>query len=318
MFGRKASTTRRLWKDAPDPGDVEVIPDPHPDAELAASVLRRVLVEVGGEDVAGFDVAVAVSVSPLTFTLEALWRGVADATADVILNRWNAGHTVPRVHAELDEEGRIRVCADSTLVSNSGVTVQQLDEWMRRALAGVSALGAYLSTRWTEGAEPVGSPDLPVASGDITALVTDDNRYGLRGGRTPAVLLPRLRGGEQATEVKDAGASGRRGNGYLRFPSGPDVVLHDGTLTVTDSVPLGETDADTVDWLCALCGRANAAPGGVVSVVDSGPGGTMLTCAVHRPVGSGLSDSQAADIVTRDRQVVVEALRLLLAEVTDA
>lgn len=337
MFGRKSSKTRRQWKDAPDPGAVDVLPDPRPDADLASSVLQRVLVEVGGENVRGFDVTAGVTTGPLTFTVEALWHGVAgeDAGVDTALNRWNAGHTVPRARAELDEDGRVRVRADSTLTCGAGVTVQQLDEWMRRGLAGFTALGEFLDARWPS-AEVVGdegdeddeegeaSGDADVATGDITALVTDGNRYGLLGGRTPAVLLPRLADavagdGGESTEVRESGASGRRGNGYLRFGSGPDVALHDGTLTVTDGVALGAVDADTLDWLHALCGRVNALPGGVVAVADGAAGedaGTVLTCAVHRPVGSGLSDAQVAHVVAWDRSAVAGTLRLLLAEVT--
>ena len=123
MFGRKSSKTRRQWKDAPDPGAVDVLPDPRPDADLASSVLQRVLVEVGGENVRGFDVTAGVTTGPLTFTVEALWHGVAgeDAGVDTALNRWNAGHTVPRARAELDEDGRVRVRADSTLTCGAGV-----------------------------------------------------------------------------------------------------------------------------------------------------------------------------------------------------
>jgi hypothetical protein len=341
MFGRKSSKTRRQWKDAPDPGTVEVLPDPIPDADLASSVLQRVLVEVGGDNVAGFDVTAGVATGPLTFTVEALWHGIAGdgGGVDTALNRWNARHTVPRAHAELDEDGRVRVRADSTLTCGAGVTVQQLDEWMRRGLAGFTALGEFLDARWPS-VEVIGddddddddddgevgdSGDADVASGDITALVTDGNRYGLLGGRTPAVLLPRLadavtnRDGGESTEVRESGASGRRGNGYLRFGSGPDVALHDGTLTVTDGVALGAVDADTLDWLHALCGRVNALPGGVVAVADGSAGegtGTVLTCAVHRPVGSGLSDAQVAHVVGWDRSAVAGTLRLLLAEVT--
>lgn len=346
MFGRKSPTTKRQWRDAPDPGDVDVLPDPRPDAGLAVTVLRRVLVEVGGtgDTVAGFDVTPVVTAEPLTFTVDALWHGIAGHAGagadsgvgggvDTVLNRWNAGHTVPRAHAELDADGRVRVRADSVLTCGAGVTVRQLDEWMRRALAGMSALGEFLDARWpdtettgaegadsAEGAEGADSADsavdAAVADGDITALVTDGNRYGLLGGRTPAVLLPRLGDG---AEVKESGASGRRGNGYLRFAAGPDAALHDGTLTVTDGVALGPVDADTLDWLHALCGRANALPGGVVAVVDGGGGGANgvnLTCAVHRPVGSGLSDAQVEHAVSRDRAVVTETLRLLMAEVT--
>jgi hypothetical protein len=42
----------------------------------------------------------------------------------------------------------------------------------------------------------------------------------------------------------------------------------------------------------------------------------VLTCAVHRPVGSGLSDAQVAHVVGWDRSAVAGTLRLLLAEVT--
>lgn len=342
MFGRKRSgKTARQWKDAPDPGDVDVLPDPRPDAELATSVLRRVLVEVGGDDLAGFDVAVSAVTDPLVFTVAGRWTGTvpadAAATATAVLNRWNAGHTVPRAAVEEDAAGRLRVRADSVLGCGAGVTVQQLDEWMRRALAGLSALREYLDARWpvaeldadldadledgkadtdadTE-ADADGPAAPPVATGDITALVTDGNRYGLLGGRTPAVLLARTGTGIAGrTETKESGASGRRGNGYLRFAAGPDVALHDGTLSVTDSVALaapGGLDADTTDWLHALCNRVNAFPGGVVAVLD----GATLTCAVHRPVGSGLSDAQLSDAVTRDRVAVGETLRVLMSEI---
>lgn len=329
MFGRRSSKTARQWRDAPDPGDVDVLPDPRPDADLAATVLQRVLVEVGGDALPGFTVTVGTTADPLTCTVTGLWDATvpADAvgTLDGVLNRWNTGHTVPRTRAELDAAGQVRIRADSVLGCGAGVTVQQLDEWMRRALAGFSALGEFLGARWpdAEDAEDVGDvtgpaaePAVEPAAGDVTALVTAGNPYGLLGGRTPAVLLPRIGTGIAGrTEVKEAGASGRRGNGYLRFAAGPDVALHDGTLSVTDSVALaapGGLDADTVDWLHALCGRANALPGGVVAVVD----GETLTCAVHRPVGSGLSDAQLADTVTRDRVAVGETLRLLMGEIT--
>ncbi|WP_297008255.1 YbjN domain-containing protein [uncultured Corynebacterium sp.] len=335
MFGRKRPRARRQWKDAPDPGTVDVLPDPRPEADLASSVLQRVLVEVGGGNVEGFTVSARATTGPLTFTVDALWHGIAGDGVDASLNRWNAGHTVPRAHAELDEEGRVRVRADSALTCGAGVTVQQLDEWMRRGLAGFTALGEYLVARWPaaedvedDDADAEGADDAPAASGDITALVTDGNQYGLLGGRTPAVLLPRLAeavkraaksgDGGESTEVRESGASGRRGNGYLRFASGPDVALHDGTLTVTDGVSLGAVDADTLDWLHALCGRVNALPGGVVAVADGaadGGEGTVLTCAAHRPVGSGLSDAQVSHVMARDRQVVAETLRLLMSEI---
>lgn len=318
MFGsKKAAKTHRQWKDAPDPGTVEIIPDARPDAGSVNAVLRRVLAEVGGEAVPGFDVTAEATTEPLTFTVDGLWlRSVDEDLADTTLNRWNVGHTVPRAHAELDAEGRVRVRADSQLVCGAGVTIRQLDEWVRRALAGFTALGDFLGQRWpdaeiVEGAGQVTSAgqEAPTADGDITALVTPGNRHGLLGGRTPAVLLPRLGDG---TEIKEPGASGRRGNGYMRFDVGPSVALHDGTLTVTDGVELGTLDLDTAEWLHRLCGRMNALSGGVVSVVE----GTSLTCAVHRPVGSGLSDAQLADAVSRDRAAVAETLGILLAEVT--
>lgn len=343
MFGRgKAPKTARRWKDAPDPGTVGVLSDARPDADLAATVLRRVLAEVGGDEVTGFEVTASVTADPLIFTVEALWCGVladsaetavgSETTAgrvDTVLNRWNAGHTVPRAHAGLDSEGRLRVRADSALTCGAGVTVQQLDEWVRRALAGLTALGEFLGERWPdalttgEGYDDAGpdgeAPGPPVADGDITALVTEGNRYGLLGGSTPPVLLPRVGLGiDGRTEVREPGVSGRRGNSYLRFAAGPDVALHDGTLTVSDGASLGRVDADTTEWLHSLCGRMNALTGNVVSVVDSAVGGVTLTCAAHRPVGSGLSDAQLADAVTRDRVAVGETLRILLAEITGA
>lgn len=339
MFGRKSSKTRRQWKDAPDPGTESIAPARHPDAEAASSVVRRVFVEVGGEDVADFDVEVSATTGPLTVRLEAVWHGTvapaaesgAGSGVDTALNRWNAGHTVPRAYARLDDSGQILVCADSVMTCGVGVTVQQLDEWMRRALAGLSALREYLGQRWPgaetdaeddtgiddAGTDAVAAPTGPVADGDITALVVDDNPYGLLGGKPPAVLLPRI-GAEVVgrTEVKESGASGRRGNGYLRFADGPDVALHDGTLSVSSGIALGtpgSLDPDTVDWLHALCGRVNALPGSVVAVFD----GANLTCAVHRPVGSGLSDAQLTDAVTRDRVAVRETVLMLLSEIRD-
>ncbi|MDN6476454.1 YbjN domain-containing protein [Corynebacterium variabile] len=326
MFGRKSSKTRRQWKDAPDPGTESIAPARHPDAEAASSVVRRVFVEVGGEDVADFDVDVSATTGPLTVRLEAVWHGTVAPTAglgagsgvDTALNSWNAGHTVPRAYARLDDSDQIRVCADSVMTCGAGVTVQQLDEWMRRALAGLSALREYLGQRWPGAAtDAVAAPVGQVADGDITALVVDGNPYGLLGGKTPAVLLPRI-GVEVVgrTEVKESGVSGRRGNGYLRFADGPDVALHDGTLSVSSGIALGtpgSLDPDTVDWLHALCGRVNALPGSVVAVFD----GANLTCAVHRPVGSGLSDAQLTDAVTRDRVVVRETVLMLLSEIRE-
>lgn len=356
MFGRKkAGKTQRLWKEAPDPGNISIAPDAIPDAALAATVLRRVLVEVGGDEVADFALTVQVRADPLTFVVDARWEGAiavlgdGDAEAAVVLedaaitlNQWNSQHTVPRLYAEIEgtesadsadstdggeSSAQIRVCANSELSCGAGVTVQQLDEWMRRALAGVTAAGEFLDARWPDALDEVPedaegpeddraantAEESPIADGDITALIVEGNRYGLLGGRTPALILPRLGDG---TEVREAGASGRRGNGYLRFAAGPDVALHDGVMSISDSLVLGEVSSDLSGWLHILCDRMNAQPGGVVSVVDNSPSGTALTCALHRPVGSGLSDAQVEDAVTRGRAAVALCTRLLLAEVT--
>ncbi|AWT26939.1 hypothetical protein Csp1_21860 [Corynebacterium provencense] len=361
MFGRRKAPGRsrrtvRQWRHAPDPGETEILPSPQVDPHAASAVLHRVLTEIGGDrpvtQVGGFAVATTVRTAPLTFALEGLWEGQSDSDSGKLLTlagTWNAGHTVPRAQVGVDRSGRVTVTADSELVCGVGVTVQQLDEWLRRALAGFSAFGSFLAERGLQtvaggdraggdragesgdrqpdavpvDAVPVDAVLEEVAHGDVTAAVTPGNRFGLVGGRTPAVLLARIGTSlEGRTEHREPGASGRRGNGYLRFAAGADVALHDGTLSVTDGVTLGspgsggpESDDDTNDveeWLRALCNRVNTLPGGVVAVFDRG----TLTCAVHRPVGSGLSDAQLDDAVSRDRRAVGEMLRLMAAEIS--
>jgi hypothetical protein len=346
VFGRKKHRkTRREWQDAPDPGKEEVVPDGHPEPRLVRSVVQRVLAEAGCaaapvgsseiHTVAGpFAVTVEVDVDPLTFTVDALWEGhlpAADRSVLRALNSWNVGHTVPRVHAELDGRGTLRVRADSVLTAGAGVTVRQLDEWVRRALAGLSSLTEYLEGLWPGVAgrarEPAGVSDgMGAYDGDLRLLVTSGNRYGLAGGKTPAPSLDRMAellaaDGAPMTETREEGASGRRGNGWLR-PSEPggadaDVALHDGTLSVTAGASLGAVDEHTADWVRSLCGATNALPGGVVAVLgEDATGSATVTCAVHRPVGAGLSDAQLSDALRRDRSLVGRRFRELSGEIT--
>jgi hypothetical protein len=44
--------------------------------------------------------------------------------------------------------------------------------------------------------------------------------------------------------------------------------------------------------------------------------GATLTCALHRPVGSGLSEAQLTDVLRHDRDLVWRRYRELSAEIT--
>ncbi len=343
MFGRKKQRkTRREWQDAPDPGKDEVAPDPHAEPRLVTSVVQRVLAEAGCPAASSgasevrtatgpFEVTVAVDVAPLAFSVDALWTGELPATDRSVLhalNEWNVGHTVPRVHAELDGRGMLRVRADSVLTAGAGVTVRQLDEWVRRALAGLSSLAEFLTGQWPDAHAPSPEADdvsagMGAYTGDLRLLVTPGNRYGLAGGPTPAVSLDRMAAalatdGMQTTATREEGASGRRGNGWLRpTGTGADTALHDGALSVTAGAALGEIDGPTADWVMSLCGATNMLPGGVVAVLGTAAGtGATLTCALHRPVGSGLSEAQLADVLRHDRDLVWRRYRELSAEIT--
>ncbi|WP_010120035.1 YbjN domain-containing protein [Corynebacterium nuruki] len=349
MFGRKKQRkTRREWQDAPDPGKDEVAPDSHAEPRQVTSVVQRVLAEAGCPAAPSgasevrtatgpFEVTVAVDVAPLAFSVDALWTGELPATDRSVLhalNEWNAGHTVQRVHAELDGRGTLRVRADSVLTAGAGVTVRQLDEWVRRALAGLSSLAEFLAAQWPDVHAPFPEADdvstgMGAYTGDLRLLVTPGNRYGLAGGPTPAVSLDRMAAcltadGVRTTATREEGASGRRGNGWLR-PTGPDggpgtgadIALHDGALSVTAGAALGEIDGPTADWVMSLCGATNVLPGGVVAVLGTAAGaGATLTCALHRPVGSGLSEAQLAEVLHHDRDLVWRRYRELGAEIT--
>jgi hypothetical protein len=343
MFGRKKQRkTRREWQDAPDPGKDEVAPDPHAEPRLVTSVVQRVLAEAGCPAAPSgasevrtatgpFEVTVAVDVAPLAFSVDALWTGELPATDRSVLhalNEWNVGHTVPRVHAELDGRGMLRVRADSVLTAGAGVTVRQLDEWVRRALAGLSSLAEFLAGQWPDASAPSPEADdvsagMGAYTGDLRLLVTPGNRYGLAGGPTPAVSLDRMAAalsadGVQTTAAREEGASGSRGNGWLRpTGTGADTALHDGALSVTAGAALGEIDGPTADWVMSLCGATNMLPGGVVAVLGTAAGtGATLTCALHRPVGSGLSEAQLTDVLRHDRDLVWRRYRELSAEIT--
>lgn len=345
MFGRKKHRkTRREWQDAPDPGKEEVVPDRNAEPRLVRSVMQRVLAEAGctatpsgssevHTTASRFTVTLAVDVAPLAFSVDALWNGrlpATDRSALGILNNWNVGHTVPRVHAELDGRGSLRVRADSVLTAGAGVTVRQLDEWVRRALAGLTSLSEFLDGQWPGVSHPVRDADgvsngMGAYTGDLRVLVTAGNRYGLAGGKTPAVTLGRMAAllaadGVETTATREEGAPGRRGNGWLRpvdTGTGADVALHDGALSVTAGAVLGEVDGQTADWVRSLCGASNLLPGGVVAVLGkAADGAATLTCALHRPVGAGLSDAQLADALRHDRDLVWSRFRELSSEIT--
>jgi hypothetical protein len=88
-------------------------------------------------------------------------------------------------------------------------------------------------------------------------------------------------------------------------------------LSVTAGAALGEIDGPTADWVMSLCGATNMLPGGVVAVLGTAAGtGATLTCALHRPVGSGLSEAQLTDVLRHDRDLVWRRYRELSAEIT--
>ena len=128
----------------------------------------------------------------------------------------------------------------------------------------------------------------------------------------------------ETVSIKENGASGRRGNGYVRTvgAAAPDIALHDGTLTVTTGAAFGdagEVPAEALDWLRAVCGQVNTDPDGVVSVVtgDSGDSGdVIMTSALHRPVGAGMHDAQLAAVLATARAQVGTRFDGLVAEVT--
>ena len=278
------------------------------------------------------DAAVLLGRSPLSLVLSADWDGVLDGDAEEhrrVLNDWNARHTVPRAVAVLDVDGDARVHLDSVMDCSAGVSPAQVDEWVRRALAGLSQVTEFLDEQFPDadaegGEDPdagadadTGGSDAP-GTADSTALVAGEP---LTLDRIAAVVPG------ETVSIKENGASGRRGNGYVRTAgaAAPDIALHDGTLTVTTGAAFGdagEVPAEALDWLRAVCGQVNTDPDGVVSVVtgdsgDSGDSGdVIMTSALHRPVGAGMHDAQLAAVLATARAQVGARFDGLVAEVT--
>ena len=340
------------------------------DAAEVSAELRRALVRVGcdftqqgaeGADgaavtdadtrevlllqVEDMDAAVLLGRSPLSLVLSADWDGVLDGDAEEhrrVLNDWNARHTVPRAVAVLDVDGDARVHLDSVMDCSAGVSPAQVDEWVRRALSGLSQVTEFLDEQFPDAArveledaaeEP--SEDADAEGGEDPDAGADADTGGSDAPDTAdstalvagePVTLDRIAAvvpGETVS-IKENGASGRRGNGYVRTvgAAAPDIALHDGTLTVTTGAAFGdagEVPAEALDWLRAVCGQVNTDPDGVVSVVtgDSGDSGdVIMTSALHRPVGAGMHDAQLAAVLATARAQVGTRFDGLVAEVT--
>jgi hypothetical protein len=270
------------------------------------------------------DAAIVVGESPLSLTFSADWLGLPDADAvdqRRVLNDWNAHHTVPRATGVLDEDGDARVHLDTVLTCRSGVTDAQVDEWVRRALAGVSQIVEYLDETWPD----VDVVELEADRAEATAGA-DDVPDAAELAKADTVTLERIAAsvsGETVT-VQEDGASGRRGNGYIR-PVGAagaaDVALHDGTLTITSGAVFGGLESmpeGTLDWLSVVCGQLNSHPDGAVAVASvTEDGEVTVTCAVHLPVGAGLTDEQLTGTVDDGLALVGARFDALIASVTD-
>ncbi|MGO1949772.1 MAG: YbjN domain-containing protein [Mycobacteriaceae bacterium] len=324
MFGRG---NRKSHRDARDAAAPDVLTE---SAEVTAAVRRVVahigcgyspdggnVLRLGVEDV---DTSVTVETSPLALTLGAVWLGLpGEDVKDVrrVLNDWNGGHSVPRTWTAPDEDGDLRVLADTTMTCAAGVTAAQIDEWARRALAGLSELSDFLEGQWPD-AEYMEADELDDAGDETEPEPTLSALQPVTLERI-AEVIP----GKTVTTSED-GASGRRGNGFVRpvggNDAGADIALHERVMTVTAGAVFGEADADAVDWLRDVCTQASALPGGAVSVVDeAGAGdnaGVTVTCALHRPVGAGLADVQLVDAVSRDRETVERCFGELIAVIT--
>lgn len=335
------------------------------DAAEVSAELRRALVRVGcdftqqgaeGADgaavtdadtravlllqVEDMDAAVLLGRSPLSLVLSADWDGVLDGDAEEhrrVLNDWNARHTVPRAVAVLDVDGDARVHLDSAMDCSAGVGPAQVDEWVRRALAGLSQVTEFLDEQFpdaarveledaaeepSEDADAEGGedPDAGADAGGSDAPDTADSTALVAGEPVTLDRIAAVVPGETVS-IKENGASGRRGNGYVRTvgAAAPDIALHDGTLTVTTGAAFGdagEVPAEALDWLRAVCGQVNTDPDGVVSVVTGDSGDVIMTSALHRPVGAGMNDAQLAAVLATARAQVGVRFDGLVAEVT--
>ncbi|HIW92723.1 MAG TPA: YbjN domain-containing protein [Candidatus Corynebacterium avicola] len=269
------------------------------------------------------DAAVALGRSPLCLVLTADWDGVLEGErcAEVhrsVLNDWNAAHTVPRAVAVLDADGEARVHLDTVMDCSAGATPAQVDEWVRRALAGLSQVTEFLDEEYPD-ARRVGSPD-DDAQEDTEVTEVADTAELVAGEKVTLDRIAAVLPGETVS-IKEDGASGRRGNGYVRTvgAAAPDIALHDGTLAVTTGAAFGDTGEvpdDAVAWLHAVCAQVNTEPDGVVSVVTVDEGEIIMTCALHRPVGAGMGEAQLSAVITAAREQVGHRFSGLVAEVT--
>lgn len=331
MFGRRRNKRGAASADSSKaPGAAVELLDGS--AELAEE-LRRALVRVDcghsvDEDsrpvlsvqVEDMDAAVLLGSSPLSLMLSADWDGVLEGDPDhhrSVLNDWNAAHTVPRAVAVLDADGEARVHLDTVMDCSAGVSPAQVDEWVRRALAGLSQVTEFLDEEFPDARRVEPQEDHAVEDTDDEVGDTADLAAGEKVtlDRIAAVLPG------ETVSIKEDGASGRRGNGYVRTvgAAAPDIALHDGTLTVTTGAAFGdagEVPEDAPAWLRVVCAQVNTEPDGVVSVVTEDSGEIVMTCALHRPVGAGMSEVQLSAVITAARKQVGHRFSGLVAEVT--
>lgn len=334
-----------------------VFPAKHPDPALAANLLQVLIPATDHsisildgttlriEDLAceDLDVTIRVKDGPLRFEATMDWHGTLDgedfiATQETI-NAWNAEHTAPRVFGYQAGDGHIRLAADTILAAYAGVSIRQLDEWVRLTLTAVDALSHYLELHWPSAPRfpmmPQGAEQALVVSGEtadvatveekLLAFATPDNRFGLLGGPTSPVTLERIAdlfaagSGHRPQVEKDGGT----GNGVVPIGWGQanvDVALHEGTVTITSGARFGELDPDTIGYLLSVCSRWNTNAAGTVAVVrkvaDSGEPMWTLTVALHHLVGTGMTDVQLETIVKTSCETVSTGLENLIAEVT--
>lgn len=289
------------------------------------------------------------------YCVRADWHSNLDDVKSIelhtILNAWNDSRIAPRVFEHQDINGHTHVRGELILTSYQGLSIAQLDEWVRLSLAAVHSLHTYLHQNWPHTATvptEFDVPDSPVVieaydatvadtEDKLAQFVTRDNPFGLLGGAATPVSLDRIAdmfaasfGQRPPVQFIDEHGNGTVPIGWDDVAI--DVSLHGPVLTVSASADFGVHSPEALEYLLTVCNRWSTNRAGMVSVlrgfdtpddaVAPGTGATndrrdaVVMTALHLLVDTGMSDDQLESAVKYTCTIMADSFAAMVSEIT--